>query len=68
MIVEPDKFISDFRKAGADIISIHYEACLHLHRCIQLIKEQGAMAGVAINPHTPVNYCLIFWRILMSFV
>ncbi|MBK8449147.1 MAG: ribulose-phosphate 3-epimerase [Saprospiraceae bacterium] len=55
MIVEPDKFISDFRKAGADIISIHYEACLHLHRCIQLIKEQGAMAGVAINPHTPVQ-------------
>ena len=54
MIVEPEKFLEDFRKAGADIISVHIEACPHLHRCVQQIKELGARAGVAINPHTPV--------------
>jgi ribulose-phosphate 3-epimerase len=54
MIVEPEKYISDFRKAGADIITVHYEACPHLHRTIQQIKETGAQAGVALNPHTPV--------------
>ena len=55
MIVEPEKYISDFRNAGADIITVHYEACPHLHRTIQQIKETGAQAGVALNPHTPVS-------------
>lgn len=55
MIVEPDKFIPDFAKAGADRITVHYEACTHLHRTIQLIKSSGCKAGVALNPHTPVT-------------
>lgn len=54
MIVEPDKFIPEFAKAGADRITVHYEACTHLHRTIQLIKASGCKAGVALNPHTPV--------------
>lgn len=54
MIVEPEKYIDAFREAGADHIIVHYEACPHLHRTIQQIKESGAKAGVAINPHTPV--------------
>ena len=54
MIVEPDKYIHDFAKAGADRITVHYEACTHLHRTIQLIKASGCKAGVALNPHTPV--------------
>ena len=56
MIVDPDRFIAEFRNAGADIISVHIEACAHLHRTIQLIKSTGAKAGVAINPHTPVSH------------
>lgn len=55
MIVEPEKYIEDFRKAGADVITVHYEACPHLHRTVQQIKETGAKAGVALNPHTPVE-------------
>jgi ribulose-phosphate 3-epimerase len=55
MIVEPEKYIEAFRKAGADIITVHYEACTHLHRTIQQIKATGAKAGVALNPHTPVS-------------
>ncbi len=55
MIEEPGRYIQDFRKAGADIITVHYEACTHLHRTIQQIKESGAKAGVALNPHTPVS-------------
>ncbi|MFC5270111.1 ribulose-phosphate 3-epimerase [Adhaeribacter terreus] len=55
MIVEPQLYIEDFRKAGADIITVHYEACPHLHRVIQQIKLTGAKAGVALNPHTPVS-------------
>lgn len=55
MIVEPDKFIPEFAKAGADRITVHYEACTHLHRTIQLIKASGCKAGVALNPHTPVT-------------
>jgi ribulose-phosphate 3-epimerase len=55
MIVEPEKYIGEFRKAGADVITVHYEACTHLHRTIQQIKESGAKAGVALNPHTPVG-------------
>ena len=54
MIVNPEKLIEEFRKAGADTISVHVEACPHLHRNIQQIKSLGAKAGVAINPHTPV--------------
>ena len=55
MIVEPEKFVEDFKKAGADNISVHIEACPNLHRNIQQIKELGMKAGVAINPHTPVS-------------
>ena len=55
MIVEPEKYIEDFRKAGADIISVHIEVCPHLHRTLQQIKATGAKAGIAINPHTPVS-------------
>ena len=53
MIVEPDKYIEDFRDAGADLITVHAEACPHLHRSIQKIRSTGAKAGVALNPHTP---------------
>src|SRR5215831_12802267 len=56
MIVEPAKFAEDFKKAGADVLSIHIEVCPNLHRNIQLIKELGMKAGVAVNPHTPVNF------------
>lgn len=55
MIENPDNYLAAFRKAGAEIISVHYEACPHLHRTIQGIKELGAKAGVAINPHTSVS-------------
>ncbi len=55
MIVDPDRYITAFRDAGADVISVHLEACTHLHRTLQLIKSTGAKAGVAINPHTPVS-------------
>jgi len=54
MIVNPDKYISDFCKAGASIITVHYEACTHLHRTIQQIKNLGIKASVCLNPHTPV--------------
>ncbi len=54
MILEPEKYIDAFSKAGADILSIHIEASPHLHRTIQQIREAGMQAGVAINPHTPV--------------
>lgn len=55
MIVEPEKYIAEFREKGADRITVHYEACVHLHRTIQQIKATGAKAGVALNPHTPVE-------------
>lgn len=55
MILEPEKYIDAFRKAGADVITVHYEACPHLHRTVHQIKETGAKAGVALNPHTPVS-------------
>lgn len=55
MIVEPEKYAEDFKKAGADILTIHYEACPHLHRNIQQIKSLGMKAGVALNPHTKVD-------------
>lgn len=55
MIQEPEKYAADFKKAGADILTVHYEACTHLHRNIQQIKSLGMQAGVAINPHTPIE-------------
>ena len=55
MIEEPEKYIERFRDAGADVITVHYETCPHLHRTVQQIKDTGAKAGVAINPHTPVS-------------
>ncbi len=55
MIEQPDRYLEAFRKAGASIITVHYEACPHLHRTIQHIKELGALPGVALNPHTPVE-------------
>lgn len=55
MIVEPDKYLAAFADAGAAIISVHYEACPHLHRTIQSMRQLGVLAGVAINPHTPVS-------------
>ncbi len=55
MIVEPEKYIADFANAGADMLTVHYEASTHLHRNLQLIKSHGMKAGVALNPHTPVS-------------
>ncbi len=55
MIVAPEKYIADFKKAGADILTVHYEACPHLHSTLQQIKAHGMKAGVAINPHTSVD-------------
>lgn len=55
MIVDPDRYIQAFKDAGADYLTVHYEACTHLHRSIQSIKQAGMKAGVAINPHTPVH-------------
>jgi ribulose-phosphate 3-epimerase len=55
MIVNPDQYIERFAEAGASSITVHYEACVHLHRTIQLIKEQGVKASVCLNPHTPVE-------------
>ena len=55
MIEEPEKYAEAFKKAGADILTVHVEACRHLHRNIQQIKGLGMKAGVALNPHTPVN-------------
>jgi ribulose-phosphate 3-epimerase len=55
MIEEPEKYAEAFQKAGADILTVHYEACTHLHRNIQQIKSLGMKAGVALNPHTPVH-------------
>lgn len=55
MIVDPDRYISTIKKVGADILTVHYEACTHLHRTLQAIKAEGMQAGVALNPHTPVS-------------
>jgi ribulose-phosphate 3-epimerase len=55
MIVDPDKYLKQFKDCGAALITVHYEACTHLHRTIQAIKDLGCKAGVAINPHTPVS-------------
>ncbi|MUP36293.1 ribulose-phosphate 3-epimerase [Labilibaculum euxinus] len=55
MIIDPDRYVAAFKKAGADILTVHYEACTHLHRTIQNIHSQGMKAGVSLNPHTPVS-------------
>ena len=55
MIVEPQKYIADFKAAGADILTVHYEVCKHLHRTLQEIKAAEMKAGVALNPHTNIN-------------
>ena len=55
MIIEPNRYIKSFAALGTEILTIHYEACTHLHRNIQTIKSEGMKAGVAINPHTPVK-------------
>ena len=55
MITQPERYIKDFKKAGADILTVHYEASTHLHRSIYAIKEEGMKAGVVLNPHTPVD-------------
>jgi ribulose-phosphate 3-epimerase len=55
MIVDPDRYIQEFKNCGADILTVHYEACTHLHRTVQAIKAAGMKAGVSLNPHTPVS-------------
>jgi ribulose-phosphate 3-epimerase len=55
MIVDPDRYIKDFKACGAAVLTVHYEACTHLHRTLQAICNEGMKAGVAINPHTPVS-------------
>lgn len=55
MIVDPDRYITTFKKLGADVLTVHYEACTHLHRTLQAIKAEGMKAGVALNPHTSVD-------------
>lgn len=55
MIVNPDQYIGTFKNIGADILTVHFEACSHLHRTIQAIKAEGMKAGVALNPHSPIH-------------
>ena len=55
MIVDPDRYIADFKKSGASVLTVHAEACTHLHRTIQAIKAEGMKAGVALNPHTHIQ-------------
>jgi ribulose-phosphate 3-epimerase len=55
MIVQPERYINDFIDAGADVLTLHYEAVTHLNRAVSAIKEKGVMAGVSLNPHTPVS-------------
>jgi len=55
MIVDPDRYLSNFSKAGADILTVHYEGCIHLQRTVTEIRSLGMKAGVALNPHTPVS-------------
>ena len=55
MIVEPEKFVKQVQALGAHVMNVHYEACTHLHRVVQQIKDEGMMAGVTLNPHTPVS-------------
>jgi len=55
MIVDPDRYIEAFKKAGSDILTVHYEACTHLHRTVQNIHAHDMKAGVSLNPHTPIS-------------
>lgn len=55
MIIDPDRYIKTFAALGANVLSVHYEACTHLHRTLQAIRVEGMKSGVALNPHTPVN-------------
>ena len=55
MIIQPERYIKQFKDAGADILNVHYEACTHLHRTVQSIYAEGMKAGVTLNPHTPVS-------------
>ena len=56
MIVEPERYISNFKNAGANILTVHWEGAIHLHRTIYQIKEEDMLAGIAINPHTPISF------------
>lgn len=56
MIVQPERYIAEFKKAGADLLTVHWEACTHLHRTVHQIKAEDMLAGVALNPHTPVTF------------
>ena len=64
MIVEPEKYLPQFREAGADWITVHAEACDHLHRQLQVIRGLGAKAGVALNPHTPEDVLEYVWELV----
>lgn len=55
MIIDPDRYIKTFAQLGASVLTVHYEACTHLHRTLQAIKAEGMQAGVALNPHTPIE-------------
>jgi len=55
MIVDPDRYIHTFAQLGSNFLSVHYEACTHLHRMVQAIRQEGMKAGVALNPHTPIT-------------
>lgn len=71
MIEQPDQYIKDFVDAGADVITVHVEACRHLHRTLQLIKQYGIQCGVVLNPHTPlemIKHVLndVDWILIMS--
>lgn len=55
MIIDPDRYVENFAKMGVEYLSVHYEACTHLHRSLQNIRSKGMKAGVALNPHTPVH-------------
>lgn len=62
MISDPDRYLERFKEAGADILTVHYEACPHLHRTVGAIRELGMKAGVALNPHTPVQMLIDIMR------
>ncbi len=62
MITDPDRYLERFKEAGADILTVHYEACPHLHRTVGAIRELGMKAGVALNPHTPVQMLIDIMR------
>ena len=55
MIIDPDRYIKTFAELGSNILTVHYEACTHLHRTLQAVKDEGMQAGVALNPHTNIN-------------